>query len=152
MKQKEAVYLAFVAIANGRDTTECLADSTFRAQLKEAVAAGLHDGSTDWDFGDKTPEACLAYASQLIANWTKRDTRISGMKYEPLTKRGPQIKDERLQKLNVALKAAQVHCPDKVEQITSLIDARKAELNVVKAKTKVIDATELTNVLAELGI
>lgn len=150
--QKESVYLAFVQESNGQSLSECLSNTGFRAKVVEAVAAGLHEGSVEWDNQDKNADNCMAYASQLVSNWFKRDTRISGVKYQPTTKRGPQVKDEKLAKLNVALKSATVHAPDKVDQIVQMIEVRKAELTTEKTKTKVMSSDELAATLAELGI
>lgn len=152
ISQKESVYLAFVAESQGKSLAECMQVSGFRARVVEAVAASLHTNEVEWDCSDKSADNCMSYASQLFSNWTKRDTRISGVKYEPLTKRGPQVKDEKLAKLNTALKSAQVHAPDKVAQITALIETRKAELTVEKSKTKVLSSDELAATLAELGL
>ena len=152
ISQKESVYQAFVAHSNGASLADCLQDSSFRNKVKETVASGLASGDVEWNCSDKTAESCLSYASQLVANWFKRDTRISGVKYAPLTQRGPQVKDEKLSKLITASKSAAVHAPEKLPQIEAMITARKAELAAEKSKTKVMSVTDLTATLAELGI
>jgi hypothetical protein len=152
MKQKESVYVAFMAESQGKSIAECSTVPGFRERVVEAVAASLNTNETEWDSADKSPEKCLAYASQLYSNWTKKDIRISGIKYEPATKRGPQMKDDKLIKLTTALKSASVHAPEKVPQIEALIEIRKAELTVEKSKTKVMNSDELNATLAELGL
>ena len=142
MKQKDAVYAAHVEF-NGD-----------RKAMVEKVAAGLKDGSVDWNNTTADDKACLHYASALVSNWVKKDERIAGGTYTPAKPRGPRAsaKDEQLAKLNEVLEAAKVHSPEHVSVIESKIAARKAELEVAKSAKKVMSADALEETLMQLGL
>src|SRR5581483_7039528 len=91
MKQKDAVFAAYqAAVANGMEHGS---DALYE-QVAAVVQAGIASGEVDYG-KDRTKESEVkSYARSLVSNWFKKDERISGAKYVPATRRGPQIKDE----------------------------------------------------------
>jgi hemoglobin-like flavoprotein len=88
-----------------------------------------------------------------MSNWFKKDERISGKPYEVLKPRGPQVKDEQLQKLNAVLASAKtLGRTDIIAPVEAKIAQRKAELQAAKAKKNVMSEDELAATLAELGL
>lgn len=152
MKQKDAVFAAFNA-----GQQQGLEGEALKSFAAEQIKQGLMSGEVSHKEGPVTDEAkATKYAKSLISNWTKKDERLTnGVKYVPATRRGPQVKDETLKKLNESLKSLKVHSPDNMTLITSVqakIDERKAQLAAEKAGSKVQTLEEAMATLAELGV
>ena len=167
LSQKEAIYLAFCDSVSSLEVVTSINDLTpeqleaVRNSVKESVAAGLKDGTVQHDNPTLMSDhkEALKYAGSLFSNWTKRDQRISGIKYTPNTVRGPQTKDEILGKLMTARKAVVAHSPDNTDLLATIdakINLRKTEINAAKpkkpAKNKVTPINEALESLKALGI
>lgn len=150
MKQKEAVFAA-ITLA----TTQGLEGDSAHDFAVEQVKLGLMSGEVEHSKGNLDEKSAKSYAGSLISNWKKKDTRLNGgLKYEPSTKRGPQVKDERLKELNDNLKALKAHSADMtiVSRVETAIEARRAELNAEKSASKVQSLDDTFASLAALGI
>ena len=151
IKQKEAVFAAYQAginngLAHGSD------------ELYEFVAsnvqAGIVDGSVEYSKDRADEKAVKSYSRSLTANWFKKDERISGAKYVPATKRGPQVKDEQLRSLMTNLKALKAHNADMglISRVEKTIEDRRRELQSQKSQSKVQSMDETLASLQQLGI
>lgn len=151
-KQKDAV---FTALETAR--SQGLEGDAAREFAVEQVTQGLIAGEVQHSAGKvEDPKKAKSYARSLVANWLKKDDRLNGgVKYVPETKRGPQVKDEQLKKLNAALKSLEVNDPENtetIERVRNAINARKTQLAAEKAATKVQSMDEALATLSELGI
>jgi len=150
MKQKDAVFAAItLAATNGLE-----GDSAHDFAV-EQVKIGLMTGEVEHSKGQLDEKAAKSYAGSLISNWKKKDKRLNGgVDYTPTTKRGPQVKDERLKELNDNLKALKAHSADMtiITRVESAIEARRAELSAEKAASKVQSLDETLASLQALGI
>lgn len=151
MKQSEAVR-TFINQADSQGLT----DKARRDFAVENVKIGLLDGSIAYG-KDRTDEKAVSiYASSVVGNWLKKDTTLNGgVKYEPATKRGPQVKDEQLIALNANLKSLRVLSPDNMDligRVESAIEARKAILAQAKETTKVQSLEDTLASLEAMGI
>jgi len=150
MKQNEAVR-TFIAQADAQGLT----DKARRDFAVEQVRLGILSGEIGYN-KDKTDEKVVArYASSLVGNWLKKDVTLNGgVKYVPETKRGPQIKDERLIELNANLKSLRAHGSDMtlISRVEDAITARKAQLAAEKETTKVKSIEETNESLRALGL
>lgn len=152
MKQKDAVFAAFNA-----GQQQGLEGEALKSFAAEQVKQGLMSGEVSHKEGAITDEAkATKYAKSLISNWTKKDDRLTnGVKYVPATRRGPQVKDDVLKKLNESLKSLKVHDAGNMTLISSVeakIAERKAQLAQEKAGSKVQTLEETMAALAEIGV
>lgn len=119
------------------------------------IAEGIMSGECEHKSAEVKSDEKLArsYARALAKDRLKKDTDLNGgVKYEPITKRGPIVKDPELKKLKEVLKALEWH---KAE--TNVIDAVKAkiaekEAEIAASKSNVPSMDEALEVLKELGI
>ena len=143
-----------VAFEQGQNAKELLGKDG-QKQVRDIVAAALMDDAIEMTAESKekysTIEAMKEYASGLVNNWLRKDTRLNGgTKYEaknPGSRSGssdPQIKE--LKKLLI-LKADDA---DAVETINQAIAARQAELGKEKAKTIEVNVDALPEHLKHL--
>lgn len=150
-KQKDAV---FNAITQAQE--QGLEGDAATAFAVEQVKSGLMSGEVQHSTGFTDPAKAETYAKALIANWRKKDLRLTGgAKYVPATKRGPIVKDDRLKALNESLKSLKVNQPGNTELIARVEEAiasRKAELAAAKAQSKVQSLDETLATLTDLGI
>jgi hypothetical protein len=151
-KQKDAVFNAITMASE-----QGLEGDSAHAFAVEQVKTGLMSGEIQHSAGAITdPKKAESYAKALIANWRKKDDRLTGgVKYVPATKRGPIVKDDMLKKLNESLKSLKVNQPGNAEliaRVEAAITARKAELAAAKAQSKVQSLDETLSTLADLGI
>jgi hypothetical protein len=152
IKQKDAVYAAFQA---GRE--QGLEGNSLRDFAVEQVKVGLMSGEVAHSEGQFADEKkAQTYARSLVSNWAKKDERLNGgAKYVPTTRRGPQVKDDELKKLNEALKSLRVHDSGNmalISQIEQRMAARKQSLQAEKAGAKVQTLEETMAALEGLGI
>ncbi len=154
IKQKEAVFAAYQAgINNGLAAgSEPLFD-----HVASQVEAGIRAGEVDYSKDRNDEKTVKSYSRSVTSNWFKKDDRISGAKYVPATKRGPQVKDDMLRKLNTSLKSLKAQAPGTVDmnliqRVEAAIEERKAQVASTKAASKVQSIDDAMNTLAELGI
>lgn len=150
MKQKDAVFAAItLAQTNGLE-----GDAAHNFAV-EQVKLGLMSGEVEHSKGQLDEKGARSYAGSLISNWKKKDKRLNGgVDYTPSTKRGPQVKDERLKELNGNLKALRAHGADMtiISRVESAIEARREELQAEKSASKVQSIEDTFASLAALGI
>ncbi len=164
--QKEAVYVAYTTALSDRGiefttpgslSPEVL--SAVRKDMRENIASGIVDGSISCEKEDYRSDLAKAstYASGLISNWFKKDTRLTGgVKYEAQSTRGPVTRDEKLKALKNAHKAATA--ANDMELLTKLeaaISKRQAEVDAERQASKAAKAPSVDDAvakLAELGI
>jgi hypothetical protein len=151
IKQKEAVFNAYqTGINNGLQHGG--------DQLFEAVAADVSQqiaaGGVEYGKDRSDEKAVKSYGRALTSNWFKKDERISGAKYVPATRRGPQVKDDTLKKLSSSLKALKIHNGDMtlIAKVEAAVETRRAELQAAKASSKVQSLDDTLQALEELGI
>lgn len=144
LSQKEAVYQAHTKFDGDR------------AQMREHIAQGIVAGTVSCDKPEYRSDIkkALTYASGLISNWLKKDSRLNGgVKYEAATVRGPQVRDEKLKALTQARKAATAaNDMELLTKIESLHASRVAELESEKAAKKAPNVSDAVAALAALGI
>lgn len=153
IKQKEAVFAAYTAgIEAG---LEHGSDALFD-QVAASVAAGIFNGEVEYGKDRTDEKAVRSYSRSVTSNWFKKDQRISGAKYVPATRRGPQVKDERLKALIANLKSLKAHDSQVdmtlIQRVEAAIAARKSELAAEKAASKVQSLEETMASLEALGI
>lgn len=152
MNQKETVFNAFQAA-----TAEGLTGAEHTAFVVDQIACDLTSGECVHSKGPITDEKeARKYAGALLSNWKKKDERLSGgIKYEPVTRRGPQVKDNLLKQLTGNLKSLKAHGVEDMSLITrveSAIETRKAEIAAAKGIAKVQPIEDAMAELAALGI
>lgn len=151
IKQKEAVYAAYQSGVN--NGLEHGSDQLFDFVAGQ-MQTGITDGTVDYS-GDRGDEKKVkSYSRSVTSNWFKKDERISGAKYVPATKRGPQVKDELLRTLNVNLKSLKANNADMtlISRVEHAIEARKSEIAATKQASKVQSMDETLASLQALGI
>jgi hypothetical protein len=150
IKQKDAVFAAITeAQGNKLEGKEAIAYAV------EKVSAGLMDKTVQHSTGFTDPAKALGYARSLVANWMSKDTRLNGgEKYAPKTKRGPQVKDERLRTLKESHKSLIAHQADPalIAKVEAAMQARQAEVQAEKSQANVPSLDETLASLADLGI
>ena len=161
--QKEAVYVAYTTALSDRNidftTPANLAPevlSAVRKDMRENIASGIVDGSISCEKPEYRADlkAAGTYASGLVSNWFKKDTRLTGgVKYEAQTTRGPVTRDEKLKALKSAKLAAEsANDMELLTKIESLHASRVAELESEKAAKKAPNVSDAVAALAALGI
>lgn len=164
--QKEAVYVAYTTALSDRNidfttpanlSPEIL--SAVRKDMRENIASGIVDGSISCEKPEYRADlkAAGTYASGLVSNWFKKDTRLTGgVKYEAQTTRGPVTRDEKLKALKNAKVAAEgANDMELLTKIEAAITTRQAEVDADKAAKKAPKAPSVDDAvakLAELGI
>lgn len=154
MKQKEAVFAAFTAgIQAGLEQGS---DQLFD-HVAGQVQAGITSGEVEYSKDRADEKAVKSYSRSVTSNWFKKDERIAGVKYTPATKRGPQVKDETLKKLNTSLKSLRAQPEGTVDmnlitRVEAAIAERKAAIQSDKARSKVQSLDDAMAALSELGI
>ncbi len=150
-KQKDAVFAAIQAASD-----QGLDGDAANEFAVEQVTQGLMAGEIAHSKGALDPKAAKSYARSLVANWRKKDVRLTnGVKYVPTTKRGPIVKDDQLKKLTESLKSLKINQPDNTDliaRVEAAIAARKETLAAEKAATKVQSMDEALATLESLGI
>jgi hypothetical protein len=150
MKQKDFVKQAIMAaIAAG------LSAEALNSAAAETIKNGLISGECEHSKGPMDEKAAKSYAKSLVGNYLKKDKDLNGgVKYEPTTRRGPIVKDQRLKDLKTSLKALEANSasPELIAQVTTAIATREAELEAEKTTSKLPSLEETMAKLAELGI
>ncbi len=151
MKQKDAVFAAYTA---GIEAGLTAGSDQLFDHVASQVQAGIASGEVEYGKDKDDEKAVKSYSRSLTSNWFKKDERISGAKYVPATKRGPQVKDEVLKGLNTNLKSLRAHNADMelISRVEAAIEARRAEIAQQKASSKVQSLEETLASLEQLGI
>lgn len=150
MKQKDFVKQAILACMS-----QGLEGDALNSAASESIKTGLVTGECEHSKGPMDEKTAKSYAKSLVGNYLKKDKDLNGgVKYEPTTRRGPIVKDQRLKDLKTSLKALEANSasPELIAQVTTAIATREAELEAEKTTSKLPSLEETMAKLAELGI
>lgn len=157
MSQKEAVYSAIKSIKSFDDGELVNLSKDERASVVQIVTEALASGeavlsdSAREKFDDNVKLA--KYTSGMVNNWLRKDTRLNGGdKYitkNPGSRTGSQ--DDTIK--NLKLLKSTLTDPAQVAECEAAIEARKAEIQVEKAKDVEINFDHIPEALrATLGL
>lgn len=152
LKQKDAVVQFW-----NQGSQQGLAGKDLESFVANEVYHGIASGDIEHrDESIRTDEKrARSYAKSLTSNHFKKAKEINGgVKYEPATKRGPVVKDQRLKDLIESLKALKANNADMnlISQVEAAAEARRAEVDAEKSKSKLPSIEDTMAKLAELGI
>ena len=165
MNQKDAVFNAVVSVLGSTPTEAVQLTAEQRAEVIDAVAAGLADSSIDFTEESRakySDEASIRrYTAGLISNYLRRDPRLSGGVKHVATPKGPRTpKDDQLAEMKTLRQKLEAEGnQDGVTEVNEAIEARTAELRAAKEQSKpktkavTVDLTKIPDELKEsLGI
>jgi hypothetical protein len=147
-KQSEAVYQAFL---HGQQSG--LSGGDLKAFVIATVADGLMNGTVECKtkpvLGDQ--RASRQYAKALTNGRFKKDERITGVKYEPSTRRHA-VYNPRIAKLQETLKKLKAADPrnELIPQVEAAIQVAIAQ--ITPEAPEIMSREELSRTLLELGI
>jgi len=148
MKQKDAVYTAVINVM-GKVDGAYVPTKEQRATIIDAITNGLVNHEIDFGKTDQTEAQVRVYASGVVSNWLKKDTRLNGgtkhVTKNPGSRAGskdPQVAEMR------KLRALMVQAGKDVTAIDAAITKRQAELKPAQSVT--IDADLLPEELRDL--
>lgn len=152
IKQKDAVVQFW-----NQGTEQGLSGKDLQEYVATEIFHGLSAGDIEHrDESIRSDEKrCKSYARSLVGNHFKKAKEINGgVKYEPTTKRGPLVKDQRLKDLMESIKSLKANNADMtlISQVEAAAEVRRAELEAEKSKSKLPSMEETMAKLAELGI
>lgn len=153
--QKEAVFNAVKTVveatgtfAEGSNVAETISKDQ-RKQIVGMLVEGFNAGTIELNKQFDAKEI-NAYASGLVSNWLRKDTRLNGgAAYTPSKTGTTRSSDPQIKAMKALLASGQVTDPAGIEEINTFIANRQAEIAKAKRPTISVNFDALPEALRE---